>query len=331
MSVHELAGYTLRVTKVRESTPLPLENFDGSGGDLLVFLHAYFQGLQAHRFLDEHKKKALRTAGLSTDRRRLDVITQGGDYGFESVLENVDTGIVTANRTVDDVEMVPIRTSVLVPMTRATGLMLTERVQRRGILSMFAPTVKRTFRSIYSGYVLHIEAVAPADAFAQILADGQVRKVRLAKHVLPADIADRFGLSNRAEVGDLELVLKIPRGFFPKDRLLDFVSETASRGGYVSVGGEEYDSVKVEVHTPEGKVRTLNVSTGRAPAATWDYYDGDLTPTDEFVREVCTGLMEEMAPSLGMTGALSQHFDWTPSMLDLVYEIPEEEADGEDA
>jgi hypothetical protein len=321
-----LAAYSLTVRKARDSTALPLDNFNGVGGDVLVALRGFLAWVKDNPVHDKDEKRLFEVgSGNATNKRTLKVTTEGGEYGYESTFRNAVTGQPSGTRTMDDAELLPLRTWFFVPKSRTTALMLTERVGSHGVAGAMRTHFTMAFQAKYPGYTVDLKPLAPADAFGAAFDEGAVRAIHLVKHTIPDDLAAQFELSagTGTVLGSVTTVIQAPRrGLLPKKAIKDVLAGTKTASSLLSVGGADYDELRVEVRVGRSR-RVLNVTTQAPPRVTFPF-PATVTgrPTDGDVWEAATALAADLAPHIGLTGTLDQPMTWTPALNDVRLPVP---------
>jgi hypothetical protein len=320
-----LAAYTLHVHKKRDPKTLqPLDNFDGAGGDLLVLLHAYHNWVSKNPIHHRGDKRLFEVLSVSRRKRRLNIKTETGDYGLESRLRNVRTGTDTAKRTTDDAELLLLRNSFFVPKAKDKALLLTERVGRRGQVSIFSRTFKDAFAARFPGYMLVIEAVAPAEAIAESFEHGGLKSITLSKHSIPPDVADRFKMSDGVELGTMATVIRAKKGTFfsrnTSEEIEKALGDPQVRRSLLTVGAEEYNELRVQLQVGSS-VRNVDVSNSEGPKVTFPF-DTTGRPADADVWSAAGTVAEDLAPYFGLTNALDQPFTWSAAHKGLELPVP---------
>lgn len=321
-----LAAYTMHVHKKRDTKNLqPLDDFDGAGSDLLVLAHAYHEWVRNNPIHDRREKRLFEVLTVARKKRRLNIKTESGDYGFESRLRNVKTGAATATRTEDDAELLALRSSIFVPKGKDKALLLTERVGRRGQVSIFSRTFKEAFAAKYPDHMLVIEAVAPAEAIAESFEHGGLKSITLSKHSIPPDVADRFKMSDGVELGTMATVIRAKKGHFfsrnTADEIEKALKDPQVRRSLLTVGAEEYNELHVQLQV--GKtLRNVDVSNSGAPKVTFPF-DTSSRPSDGEVWDTASAIAEDLAPYFGLTNALDQPFTWSAASKSLVLPVPD--------
>lgn len=327
MDGYALAAYTVTVHKSHlPKTKLPLNDFDGSGGDLLVELRGFFAAVESAPILDEVAQTFFSVVKIDQAKRHLMVSTEGGEFGFRARLQNVRTKVVTAQRTEEDAELLPLRSWLLLPMARTTGLMLTERFRGRGAATPIHEQFKLAFRARYPGFIVEFKPVAPEAAFKKAFDEGEIKRIVLTRHGIPNDIADNFGVPQKDRpLGTLTTVISAKRfGVIPKKPFKSVLDGATKVTGLLSVGGETYNEIRVEV-TFGGSRRMLNVTTVEPPRVTFPFGKDRERPTNNVVWTEARRIAAELAPFLGFESALNQDFKWSKESIAARLPVPDVE------
>lgn len=321
-----LAAYSLQVRKSGDSTPLVLDNFDGTGGDVLVALRGFLTWVKANPIHDKDEKRLFEVkSGAATTRRIMKVTTEGGEYGYASTFRNAVTGVQSGTRTVDDAELLPLRTWFVVPKSRTTALMLTERVGVHGVAGALRTYFSSAFQAKFPGYKIDLKPLAPSDAFAAAFDEGQVRAIHLVRHTIPADLAAQFelGAGDGKALGSMTTVIQAPRrGLLPKKAIKAVLDGTTNASSLLSVGGSDYDELRVEVRVGRTR-RVLNVTTQSPPRVTFPF-PATITgrPTDAEVWTAAKDVADDLASYVGLTNALDQPMSWTNPLKAVRLPVP---------
>ncbi|WP_432252248.1 hypothetical protein [Streptomyces sp. HNM1019] len=332
MAEHSIAAYKISVHRRQKREPLPFDNFDGAGADLLRVFYGYLAFLQSDGFDHADNQQVLKAPEISSDHRKIRTTLGLGEYGVTSQFEERGSGNVRFNREQSDVEILTFRNLLVLPKGREVGLFLTERTHNRGVYSLFTTGLRRAFRKRFPEYVLDVNNLTPEAAVSRILDSGEVKKIRLVRNSVPRDIADQYELANHeTELGTMETVISAPRrGKLSKKRIEKIVRGEADVSSLLEWQKVDYNDLRVEVRVGRS-TRTLSVASGKTPVVTFEI-DGELIDNDgnlsdeAFYREamkVALDLCEDI--SLTRQSVAEQQFTWPENWNAYRLEVPPSE------
>lgn len=265
-----LASYTIRVRKAREKEHLTLGSFDGHQ-DLLNVIEAYLKNRVTSPSKNDNSKKYLRVDKCNSNGRELFGSISTGEWGYESLIQNVETGRKTHQKTTEEAEMIPFYFLVSIPKKSDEGILIFQRFGNKGIRKMFLDDLNGVFGQFYPEYRLEINPLAPGKLIEQYLGGtGRVTQIRLIQFKLPDDLSDQFANVDHQEIY-IEYVIKARRNrsipFLSK--LRDTLEGRSPLSKLVEVKNIEPDVVKVEIEVNK-KSRVIDLSDRSTIRA---YYD----------------------------------------------------------
>jgi hypothetical protein len=334
MAEHSIAAYRITVNRRMKKDPLPLNNFDGQGSDLLKEFYGFAAGLTDRSYESGNSEKILRGVLTSGENRHLRATFGLGEYGLTSKFEERGSGSPRFDRGKTDVEIIDFRNLFVFPKDREVGIFLTERNRNRGIFSIFSQAFRVAFRKQFPGYVVDISNLAPETAIARILEEGDVKKMRLVRNRIPKETAEQYELGNHeTDLGTLETCIISPKGkFLPKKVLQEVVRGDSDVSSLLVWQGVEYNDLRAEVQQGR-RTRTVSVASGRTPLVTFEIsngrYDQDGNLSDDaFYAEaldVALDLSEDL--SLSRQSVAEQPFNWPTPWDAYRLEVPPDEND----
>jgi len=190
-----------------------------------------------------------------------------GLMGFESEIFNVAAKAVTHNRKKEEADLVPFPFSFYMPKNvhasqRTRGLLLLSRFNTSGIRGIVVPHLRSNFAATFPDYTLNVERVLPDTVMKSLLANGEVKKIRLVKKTLPKDYADVLSDSDKQKFADLEVVLRTKKNcvFSDVDWLMKLLDKKSNINSVFTLPDFTPDNIKVELNHG-GKSRTVNVGS----------------------------------------------------------------------
>jgi hypothetical protein len=326
---YTLASYAVRIRKSRDSDYLPLDNFDGSGGDLLKEFYGFLLHVKERPYENQLKERALECQEIVQEKRALLFKLGSGYFGTQSRIRDRATGQVVFQKEEDHVDLTDLRNYLVLPGNSNAGLLFTERFQGNGVIATFTEAFKKAFAAKHNGYTLEINSMTSEAAFGAYLADGHIKKIRLVRQAIPDDVADAFGMGDSERVlGSMEVVLRPPRLVsFGKKKIQSVISNEVDVSRMLEWRGVEYREMKIEVRIANS-TRTLSVSSGTTPAMLYDLdselqKDGLPSITDSWVYSKAKELSEDLARNMNMSVELMRRdFAW-PELWDFYrLEVP---------
>ncbi|MDG4861145.1 hypothetical protein P8605_23720 [Streptomyces sp. T-3] len=322
MAKHSFASYAVRIRKNREKDYLVLDNFDGTGADLLKEFYGFLQHLQERPYEIPKKERSLEAQGIRQENRSLCVKLASGFFGAQSRIRERATGAVVFQKEEDHVDLTDLRNYMILPYNSTAGLLFTERFQGNGVIASLSEAFKKAFAAKFNGYTLEINSMTSEAAFGVYLESGELRKIRLVRQAIPHDVADALGLGNtERDLGSLEVVLRPPRlTAFGKRKIQSVISGETDVSSMLEWRGVEYGEMKVEVKIANS-TRTLSVSSGTTPAMLYDLdaelqRDGAPALTDDWVYAKAKELAEDLGQTMGLSADLMRReFEW-PQLWD---------------
>ncbi|MGN2361362.1 hypothetical protein [Streptomyces luridiscabiei] len=317
MAKYTLASYAVRIRKSRDNDYLPLDNFDGSGGDLLKEFYGFLLALKERPVENPDKERSLESQEISKENRSLRFKLGYGAYGAQSRIRDRSSGQVLFQKEEDHVDLTDLRNYLILPHNSKAGLLFTERFQGNGVISALSDAFKKAFAAKFQGYTLEINNMTSEAGFGAYLESGQLKKIRLVRQAIPDDVADALGMGDSEKnLGSIEVVMRPPRlASFSKSKIQSIISGDVDVSSMLEWRGVEYREMKIEVRIANS-TRTLSVSSGTTPAMLYDLdselqKDGLPQLTDEWLYLKAKELAEDLAQNMSMgVDLLRREFAW---------------------
>lgn len=190
-----------------------------------------------------------------------------GLMGYESEIFNVAAKSVTHNRKKEEADLVPFPFSFYMPKNvhssqRTRGLLLLNRFNTSGIRGIVVPHLCENFARTFPDFTLRVERVLPDTVMKSLLANGEVKKIRLVKKSLPKDYADVLSDGDKQKFADIEIVLRPKRNYYfsDVDWLMSLLDKKSNINTVFTLPDFSPDNIKVELNCG-GKSRTVNVGS----------------------------------------------------------------------
>lgn len=285
---HTAAAYEITLSvRGKPNEMLPLDNFDGDGGDFLRYIASFVKSMPPDRLVKEKSRSfgepsSIQMAGCTYSCRLV-----SGASGIRSEFRSrgEKTGFV---RTDDDVEEMRFGVFLLRPPNGRVGFLIVERIGNRTLAREFRTLLLSHFRSMYPNVIPSLSRTAHTDAWRQAEEQGNavgVREVTIVHRGIEAGQMEQFGIAGATKkVGEYRQMLRFndepeSAGILKKLRGAFFAPTPgiSARGGTVAIdagedgGADEGETDDVSeliaaVRFPGQPVQHIRCSGARPPA-----------------------------------------------------------------
>ena len=262
MAKYSLATYTIRV-KDEFNNQVQIDNF-GNGVDIFTLFNTYLTNLRTNSSRDQNTRKILRVENLNSQNRNLYGIIDTGEWGYESILYDINREIESHRRLIVEAEMLPFYYSLHLPRNSDEGIIILQRFQQYGIKGVFLKDFNNFFSSQCPGYKIEINPLVPERLINQYLNEGRITKIRFVRFGMPTDFADAFNIHNQVHVeqeGNTELVVSAGRNSSLPivGTIMNFINGRRELRRLVELQNFEYDNIKLQVIINKNP-RTIDLS-----------------------------------------------------------------------
>ena len=183
-----------------------------------------------------------------------------GEYGFKNDIVDTKTGGVSYKKKETDADPTPFYFEFRLPPNEDRGLLIVQKSGTSGIKGLLDLFLTYEFTSVYTGYKLDINSFVPVEILKGYIATGKIEEIKLVKHEIPADIADKFGGDNKAYAGSVEMVVRPSKAsFFSKDGMVEVLEGKRSIDTIYPGVDFQHDTVKATINI-NGRSRTIDIS-----------------------------------------------------------------------
>lgn len=299
-----LSSYTIRLVDRDSGEILPIDDFL-PGTDLYIVFNQNLTSLSTNLSHDSTAQKLLRVSRYSPGPRMMSGIIETGEYGYESELYDIQSGVVAHHRTVNEAEMLPFYFLAHLPNQSDEGILLLQRFQQFGIKTIFTNYFEQYFEAHYPDVSIKIYPLVPQDLISEYLRDGRVIKIRFIKFNIPSDLADFVAHGHSEEGGEIEFTIKAKRrGHLDiVDRVSEFLQGRREVTSLYELRDFEYDNVKIEVDI-RGRRRTIDLSHLERLNSYFDISDevqiGDNGhPVYDSIHSIASTLLSDLSSAIG--------------------------------
>ncbi|OBB14697.1 hypothetical protein A5761_15355 [Mycolicibacterium setense] len=345
---HTAAAYEVMLAPIRKpKETLPLDNFDGDGGDFLRFFASFVNSMPKGCLVRDGSKSygdpaEVLMAGC-TYSCRLVSGTAGISSDFRQRGDNP-----AYRRTPEDFEEMTFGVYLLRPPNAKVGFLIIERIGDRTITQVFRTKLVEHFRAMYPGVMLSLSRTAHTDAWHEAEAQGESLAVKTLTivHRSPGQgQMSQFGIGGLTKkVGEYRRVLKFTdepesAGFLAKARNY-FMGPPAvsATGGLTSTTGEddggadedEHDAANeliAEIRYPGQGIQSIRCSGARPQAIK---YDISVTPGGENAHNEYVTAAKALARSLAAAGSCVLESGWDTGAWEDASALPKWEVEGFD-
>lgn len=185
-------------------------------------------------------------------------IIRYGTYGFESELQDQDTGETNYNRRSTDIEVIPLYYEAWVPEAERFGLLSFQSFMGRSCISAVFSRMKALFEGSNDGFMLKMHKIMPAESDGAAFASRAVKGVTLVSRRTSTDLTDRLFSNEDAE--HVRISLNVTAGRNKRLGLLSDLlhSVPADGAGVIRYKGIEFDDAVAHVRVGN-KTRPVGV------------------------------------------------------------------------
>lgn len=228
-----------------------------------------FPGGQSYRDFIRGFLKSIRTAHLLVERNagiRVDTVVaaepeklygilKAGKYGFEAILENIETK-ATKTRDLKDCEYIPFFYLFEFKDNQASAILLMEQFGPYSARTSFMDLLRKHIADTLPGHVLEHGTLVDTDYVKDSVKEN-IKAFRFIWHTIPADVADDiFDEDAQEDEGKMELAFKPKNGgSWGRPSWFNW-EDTHTRG--LKITSTPYDEMKVDVEI-KGKKKTIRV------------------------------------------------------------------------
>lgn len=186
-----------------------------------------------------------------------------GSYGIETEIVDKRTSKVTHKQNEDEAGVKPFDFLIVLPEDECKEtIIVLQTISQLGIKSVLEKGFNQYLREKYDVGYIHFGSIYPREYIERYLNEGSLKRIRLLKYGLPADIAAKYGVTNGYRKTKKETIISNQMGF--DNALLDNVSKCIkgllnySEVVVVDNDDYEYDDLKIDF-TLAGKKKTFSL------------------------------------------------------------------------
>lgn len=263
---HRVALYTVRVyPRYQRNADRPLGNIDRSGTRLAETLHGYFKaGVFQHANDDGTRMVICESSDLVHDQVR--AMFAAGQSGMVAQIIDANQQL-RLRQEVDDTQLVRCASLFRLTRNEALGWWAVHVNHGRSAKGLVQTKVQEMFKDSYGGLTLKVEPWVRGEVYAQLVQEGRVDSLTLARWERPSDRADN---ATGKWVKDKDQVAKVELRVKGRDRLKTgllkrfFNGEHAVFKEIVTFEGMTFDEARIEVEMENGDHRTVNIESPEA-------------------------------------------------------------------
>lgn len=223
----KLEVYTIAIREKRGKVALLLS--DVLGDDFLSFVKGYIESFNEFSLIEESKRSIQYVASsvkFNSGDRTISGIIESGDYGFSSKLVNWKTKKQTGKKSQDDLDIKPFYFLLWLPKDKNKGVVILQRIGIHGINGIFIKDFRKYFNDKFGNLIIDFSPVITKSLAKKFVEEGAIKTIILRRYDLPANLEDKFGLSNHRGVASLEIrVVAKSRRFLPfNERIKKFIN-----------------------------------------------------------------------------------------------------------
>ena len=171
-----------------------------------------------------------------------------GEYGIESELVDVQTGVVT-NRTTNQADMMPFGFCIAVPSGQVNSAIII--LQTMGIYGMkmsLQHHLQKCLTDQSPELQLLLRAVAPKEYIDRYFNHGVLKKIHMIRYEIPEDESNRIGINYGVRQTKEERIIHKPLGFMERKRKMfeEWFAGQRSYTDLIEIEGFDYDDLKLE-------------------------------------------------------------------------------------
>lgn len=172
-----------------------------------------------------------------------------GEYGTESEIYDSVTGIRTHLKRDKEADIMPFGFAIIIPAgIMDNGIILLQSISKNGIKLALHKRLDNFVKKLNTNYRFNMGIIVPKVMLDRFLNNGVLEKIRMIRHDVPKDLAERYGLN--AGVKDVveERVIKHPKGFL-KNKNKEIEAWRKGEISYdelIQIDDFEYDDLMME-------------------------------------------------------------------------------------
>lgn len=271
-----LTAQGVRIKQLNSRQSQLLDSFSEKGADLHDTLYQILKEHEGSAFDSKDSQQALEVKKVKHQKRQIEGLLEGGHYGSESEIRNLDKWKNVAYRKrIRDVDMNPFYFLFDLPEGKELGFLILQSTGAEGVQTLLEGMLHEEFVKEFPNDRIRYHRIVP-DALRKELEKAPVSEIRLLRHSMPKDLAIAIGPKGSKQAsGTMTLLMKFhedgaiapeaARAFFGKGRGTEKVLE---------LEGLEfpYDSVKIKVKF-NGKEHTMDLANPDRLRASFDVTD----------------------------------------------------------
>jgi hypothetical protein len=286
----KLEVYTLGIRNERVINCIRLDSLFGNS-DFFSFFQEYVSSFDKKLSLNKVQQKSIKfrsgSLNVNSAQRIISGIIDSGDYGIESSIVNIKTGIEKYHKTIEDTDIKPFYFLLYIPKSSDKAFVILQRLGIYGINGIFRTHLENFIKGKSDDLVVEFSPFISHKLAQSFINDGDIKEISLRRYNLPTDVTDKLGMESLEEdilSLELKITAKRKRSLHFNNQVKKFINnpnavmfdikELKSLG----FNGEHKSSIKVRL----GKnTRTIDLSeTGQIRP----YYD-----IDEEVKKDASG------------------------------------------
>lgn len=261
MTYIHLTPYAIRVSKLNDSIPLQLSNFDGKS-NLETIIRGYIQLLAKPSTKNNHDR-VISVEDLQDELEGFSFISSYGEYGFGSILKDIKTNKTNYVRKISDAEMVPLFVRFAFPTDKEKGVLICQGLKKFGIKSNLTQFIHEKFNKEYPGYRLHFTPFLLGQVAEKFLSQGRLTAFRLVSYTVPSDVSSqvRGGKDYSQIEGTYEVVVKPKSGDTASliGRAKSVMTGQTKIKDLLELNDHVFDDAKIELSI-NGRTKTISLS-----------------------------------------------------------------------
>jgi hypothetical protein len=162
-----------------------------------------------------------------------------GPYGVENSIIDIDTSKEAFKKTKKNVDPYPFFFMFCLPPKQSRGLLAVHRVGIGGVKGLLKDVIDSAFDKKFPGYKLCFNRLAPAELMKKIINDSSITEMRVIKHEIPADLADKIGGKKKRYPGTMEYKF-VPddKKLFDRKGLIEIISDPSKLDDLIDLGAD---------------------------------------------------------------------------------------------
>lgn len=208
---------------------------------------------------DEHQRSFHFEQRITNEYRTVHGLLSYGMYGFESKIIDVVTGDQKYNRTITDLEEIPLYCQFWIPEGARHGYVIFQSFQGRSCNTLFMASLCKYFGNEFQNFFLGYEKLMPEQIIGLQGENVFVKELRLIKKKPSSDIVDRYLGAETSQVKEIELIMRPRRnstlGSFARVRN---IVKSKKNDGLLSYDGIDFEEASAQVEI-NGKRRVVGL------------------------------------------------------------------------